>query len=187
MEKLNILIAGIGGQGVVTTGRMIAEVFNLKGYKVFEAETHGLAQRGGAVNVHVRIGDVNTPLIPMGKADILISLEATEALRNIQFLSKEAKIFLNTFTKPASLPNVKAVQVSEVVERLRNWQVFQVDCEKIHGKCNSVMLGCLYQASLKQYVEVKDFLSVMKDETNRNSFLSGLKYFSQAYEQEVRV
>ncbi|WP_054836165.1 2-oxoacid:acceptor oxidoreductase family protein [Metallosphaera hakonensis] len=134
MDKLSVLIAGIGGQGVVTAGRIIAEAFSVKGFKVFEAETHGLSQRGGAVNVHVRIGNVDGPLISKSGADILIALEATEALRNIEYLSNHGAIFLNASVKPPSLPKVKVYQLSEITEILKRWRTYVLDCNEIVGE-----------------------------------------------------
>ncbi|MEM0350698.1 MAG: 2-oxoacid:acceptor oxidoreductase family protein, partial [Archaeoglobaceae archaeon] len=68
--KLNILVLGVGGQGAITTAHLIARAALKAGLNVISAETHGMAQRGGSVEVHVRIGDVFAPLIPEGSADI---------------------------------------------------------------------------------------------------------------------
>ncbi|MEM3353693.1 MAG: 2-oxoacid:acceptor oxidoreductase family protein, partial [Saccharolobus sp.] len=85
MTHVNILIAGVGGQGIITAGKFIAEAGNYSNTKVLIAETHGLSQRGGGVNIHVRIGDVNSPLIPLGKANYLVGFEAMEVLRNLNY------------------------------------------------------------------------------------------------------
>ncbi|WP_048088095.1 2-oxoacid:acceptor oxidoreductase family protein [Metallosphaera yellowstonensis] len=175
MVKLNILICGIGGQGVVTTGKILAEAFSRRGFKVMEAETHGLAQRGGAVNVHVRIGDIEVPLIPEGGADYMIALEATELLRNINFLSKDAVIFVNAETKPSALPGQPMVDLNYILSFLKKWRTFVVDCRKISqssgGYCNIAMLAYLFQFGLKELLDIEDILSAIPGTVNKRLFI----------------
>jgi hypothetical protein len=88
MNKTDILIAGVGGQGTILTGRVIAALAMAEGLDVKTAETHGMAQRGGSVITHVRIDEkVYSPLIPQGDGDILLSFEKMEALRWLPYLS----------------------------------------------------------------------------------------------------
>ncbi len=87
MRRLNILLTGVGGQGILTSSTILARAAMEEGKNVITAETHGMAQRGGSVEVHVRIGDVYSPLIPEGKADYVISLEMAEALRYTKYFS----------------------------------------------------------------------------------------------------
>src|SRR6056297_596737 len=85
--KFDILIAGVGGQGVVLASRLLATAAIDSGYHVATAETIGMAQREGSVTSHVRIGDdVCGSLIPGGNANLIIGLEPAEAARNIHFL-----------------------------------------------------------------------------------------------------
>ncbi|SFM32948.1 indolepyruvate oxidoreductase subunit beta [Methanolobus profundi] len=94
--KFDILIAGVGGQGVVLASRLLATAAMDAGFHVATAETIGMAQREGSVTSHVRIGDdVCGSLIPQGKADLLIGLEPAEAARNILFLSKDGNMVVN--------------------------------------------------------------------------------------------
>ena len=79
--EYNIIIAGVGGQGVVTLGSLIAEAAMDAGLNVVMSEIHGLSQRGGSVSVDVRIGDVRSPIIPDGSADLIIGLEGMEGFR----------------------------------------------------------------------------------------------------------
>jgi len=94
--KLNVVIVGVGGQGALTTSGILARAAMKAGLNVITAETHGMAQRGGSVEVHVRIGDVKAPLIPEGKADVMIALEPSEALRYSKFLNSKSIVILNT-------------------------------------------------------------------------------------------
>jgi indolepyruvate ferredoxin oxidoreductase beta subunit len=94
--KFDILIAGVGGQGVVLTSRILATAAMNAGFHVATAETIGMAQRGGSVTSHVRIGDEACgSLIPRGRADLLIGIEPAEAARNILFLGKSGGMVVN--------------------------------------------------------------------------------------------
>lgn len=97
MAKTDILIAGVGGQGTILTGRIIASLAISEGMDVKTAETHGMAQRGGSVITHVRIGEkVFSPLIPAGDGDFLLSFEKMEALRWLPYLSPKGTVIVNT-------------------------------------------------------------------------------------------
>lgn len=94
--KFDILIAGVGGQGVVLASRLLATAAMDAGFHVATAETIGMAQREGSVTSHVRIGDeICGSLIPQGSADLIIGLEPAEAARNLRYLRKEASIVVN--------------------------------------------------------------------------------------------
>ena len=81
-RTLNVLLAGIGGQGVLTASQLLAEAGVCAGYDVKKSEVHGMAQRGGVVTSHVRIGRrVYSPIISSGEADLLVAFEEAEALR----------------------------------------------------------------------------------------------------------
>lgn len=96
METTNVLFAGVGGQGIVLASKILAKCAFEAGLQVKESELHGMAQRGGSVVSHVRFGkEVNCPLITMGEADILISLEELEGLRCYKFLKPKATIIFN--------------------------------------------------------------------------------------------
>ncbi|MDR3345140.1 MAG: indolepyruvate oxidoreductase subunit beta [Oscillospiraceae bacterium] len=86
MDNLNILIAGVGGQGTVLLARLIADMALARDLAVRGSETIGMAQRGGSVVSHVRIGESHSPLIPHGEADILLAFEPGEAIRAFGYL-----------------------------------------------------------------------------------------------------
>ena len=104
--KYDILIAGVGGQGVVLASRMLALAAMKAGFRVSTAETIGMSQREGSVSSHIRIGDeIQGSLIPAGQADLLIGLEPAETVRNLPFLKKAGKIIVNSHSiPPASKP-----------------------------------------------------------------------------------
>lgn len=93
----DILLCGVGGQGTVLASKLIAAAAMAKGNMVHSAETIGMAQRGGSVTSHIRIGEkASSPLIPHGNADILIAFEPAEAVRNLGYLKKDGIVIVNT-------------------------------------------------------------------------------------------
>jgi len=93
----NFLLCGVGGQGTVLASRLISTAAMARGLDVHSAETIGMAQRGGSVVSHVRIGDaVFSPLIPCGGADVIIAFEPAEAVRCLPYLKKEGVIAVST-------------------------------------------------------------------------------------------
>lgn len=84
----NILLCGVGGQGTVLASKLIAAAAMKNGLRVKTAETIGMSQRGGCVVSHVRVGseDIHSPLIPLGKADVIIAFEPAEAVRCLPYL-----------------------------------------------------------------------------------------------------
>ncbi|HMM06370.1 MAG TPA: indolepyruvate oxidoreductase subunit beta [Clostridiales bacterium] len=93
--KLDCLLSGVGGQGIVLASRIIAQAAMEKGLFARTSETIGMAQRGGCVVSHVRIGDTVSPLIPLGGADLLIGFEPGEALRCIAYLKEGGAVIVS--------------------------------------------------------------------------------------------
>jgi indolepyruvate ferredoxin oxidoreductase, beta subunit len=92
----NILVAGVGGQGVILASDIMSEVFMEAGYDVKKSEIHGMAMRGGIVTSHFRFGrKVFSPLIKEGQVDILFAFEQLEGLRWINHLRPDGKIVMN--------------------------------------------------------------------------------------------
>jgi len=91
----DILLCGVGGQGTVLASKILAATAMNAGYNVHSAETIGMAQRGGSVTSHVRIGEAYSPLIPNGKADIIMAFEPAEAVRNLIYLKKDGLVIVN--------------------------------------------------------------------------------------------
>lgn len=100
----DILICGVGGQGTVLASKIIAAAASAQGLPIHSAETIGMAQRGGSVTSHVRIGGkACSPLIPFGNADLLLAFEPAEAVRNIRYLRKDGVAIVNTIaTRPVT-------------------------------------------------------------------------------------
>lgn len=100
-KTFNIIISGVGGQGVITLLSLIDEAAFIEGYDVKSSELHGLSQRGGSVEAHVRFGKkVYSPLISAGSADLVISLEMLEGLRELAKAGKNTKFLINKYYLP---------------------------------------------------------------------------------------
>lgn len=97
--KYQIVIAGIGGQGAVFLVKVLSIASALIGEKCLGTENHGMSQRGGSVSCYVKIGNFYAPAIDEGQADLLIALEANEALRNIQYLKVDGGTIVVNATK----------------------------------------------------------------------------------------
>ena len=119
---LDVLLAGVGGQGTVLAAKVLAQTAQDKGWQVRTAETIGMAQRGGCVVSHVRTGDVVlSPLVPLGQADVLIGFEPAEAVRCLPYLKAEGTAIVCTkAVRPvtASLTG-SAYDGSEMIEYLQ--------------------------------------------------------------------
>lgn len=105
-EKImNILLVGVGGQGIITSSEILAQAAVNAGYDTKKSEIHGMSQRGGSVFSHIRFGkQVYSPLIAHGQADILLSLEEMETLRWLQYAHKNTHMVVcRNKIKPAML------------------------------------------------------------------------------------
>lgn len=139
---INCLLCGVGGQGTVLASKLIAMAAMEKGEDVRTAETIGMAQRGGCVVSHVRTGkNINSPLIPFGKADVLIAFEPAEAVRCLSYLKKGGTVIVNkkpvkpvTATLSGSSYNGTNM-LDYLKENVENCYV--IDGDKICSKCGS--------------------------------------------------
>ncbi len=104
MSVITVVLSGVGGQGTILAGDVLAKVAVAEGYDVKLSEVHGMAQRGGSVDTVVRFGDcVFSPVVDPGSADHLISFELTEAARALRFLRPGGRLIVNRRSIP-SLP-----------------------------------------------------------------------------------
>jgi indolepyruvate ferredoxin oxidoreductase beta subunit len=112
------MIAGVGGQGTVLASKLIAAAAMKNGYDVRTTETIGMAQRGGSVVSHVRIGEnIFSPLIPLGKAHILAAFEPAEAVRQLQFLDEQGLLIVcDNAVKPANSSTYEAAAMIEFLK-----------------------------------------------------------------------
>lgn len=96
-NRFSVIICGVGGQGIVLLSNIIGNSCAASDLRVITGEQHGLSQRHGSVSIHLRIGpDVRSPLIPVGTADAIMSLESLETLRYAEYLSEDAVVLMNS-------------------------------------------------------------------------------------------
>lgn len=151
----NILLSGVGGQGTVLASKLIAAAAMKKGQTVHTAETIGMAQRGGSVVSHVRIGDdVYSLLIPKGAADVIIAFEPSEAVRTMSYLKKNGTVIVSSApVKPAAdfMSSVK-YDVDAVLNYIKSSDIdlIIVDADKItdmFGNAKSLNVALLGAAA----------------------------------------
>ncbi|MBU2539648.1 indolepyruvate oxidoreductase subunit beta [Patescibacteria group bacterium] len=104
MDKtFNLILRGVGGQGIITLLSIINEAAFIEGYDVKSSELHGLSQRGGSVETHIRFGEkVYSPLVSRGQADLIIGLEVLEGLRGFSQANSKTKFLINNYYLPFS-------------------------------------------------------------------------------------
>jgi len=111
--KKDIILAGVGGQGILTIAAILGQAAIKRGWHLKQAEVHGMSQRGGDVQSHLRLSDepIWSDLIPFGGADMILSVEPMEALRYLPYLSKEGWIIANRtpFNNIAVYPDMEAI------------------------------------------------------------------------------
>ncbi|MDO5335037.1 MAG: indolepyruvate oxidoreductase subunit beta [Coriobacteriia bacterium] len=142
---INISIAGIGGQGSVLAARILAEAALARGWQVRTCETMGMAQRGGDVTSHVRMGNkgeqVHSPLPAKASVDVLIALEPGEGARNLPLLRKGGLLVTATTGQPPATADLKAApyDADAIIAELRRQGVnlLVVDDQELCGKLGS--------------------------------------------------
>jgi indolepyruvate ferredoxin oxidoreductase beta subunit len=116
--KFDIILAGVGGQGVLSMAAIIGRAAMLEGLQVKQSEVHGMAQRGGAVFAHLRLADheIASDLIPFGTADLILSMEPVESLRYLPYLAPQGVVVTasNAFVNIPDYPDTQGV-----LERVR--------------------------------------------------------------------
>lgn len=117
--KTDIILAGVGGQGILSIATVIGKAALAEGLYLKQAEVHGMSQRGGDVQSNLRISSdpIASDLIPLGGADIVVSLEPMEALRYVPYISKTGWIVTNT-TPFVNIPDYP--EMTEIDEELMN-------------------------------------------------------------------
>ncbi len=155
MNTKSILLVGVGGQGTILASKILSTGLVEAGYDVKMSEIHGMAQRGGSVSTQVRFGDeVYSPIIGRGAADILVSFEAMEALRWLEYLKPNGKVVINDYKIPsAPILAGKADYPEGIIESIKEKaDTWVIDAAKIAMDLgnpkvmNIVLLGALVKA-----------------------------------------
>jgi indolepyruvate ferredoxin oxidoreductase beta subunit len=156
IKEFNVLITGVGGQGVILMSELLGGAAVKDKLKVSGSEILGMAVRGGSVTSTIRLGeDVYGPLIPTGKCSALVGMEPSEALRNISYLSPSSLVIVNTTpTVPFTVPlgQSRYPDLETIVAKLKKTaeKVITLDAAKLALKAGSllttnvIMLGALF-------------------------------------------
>ena len=163
--KKDIILAGVGGQGILSIAAIIGYAAVESGLHLKQAEVHGMSQRGGDVQSHLRISDqeIFSDLIPLGGADLIISVEPMEALRYIPYLSEQGWLITNTKTFE-NIPNypAKDALLKEIDSHPRNVALDAEEIAKELGSnrmMNMVMLGAASPFLELDYAKLKAGIS----------------------------
>ncbi|HVP97558.1 indolepyruvate oxidoreductase subunit beta [Methanoregula sp.] len=184
--SFDILIVGIGGQGTILASNILGEACLIEGRPVKGAETHGMAQRGGSVETHIRIDGQYGPLIVPGTADLLISFDLLEALRYSHYLKTEGKMVVNrhmvlptsVFTQKGPVPTE-----DEIIAQLSRFKPCMIDADRIATDAGSILaqnVVILGAASWSMPLKSESLLAAVKKlvppktlETNVRAFEMG--------------
>lgn len=178
-DIINILIVGVGGQGVVLAADIVSLAFVKAGYDVKMSASYGMAQRGGSVVAHIRIGrKVYSPLIAKGEADVMMAMELREGYRYADYLRKSGLIMLLDNGPEALKGEIR--KVCKKILRIPYKEIMQ-DFRNIKS-ANIFMLGALsnYFSIRKRYwaEAVKEKLPLHFRDLNLSAFEKGKKKFS---------
>jgi len=197
-EVYGVFIGGVGGLGLLTLGRIIADAALMEGYNVKTSEFHGLAQRYGTLQCQVRFsrGPIYASTIPAGQADLIMGLEPLEGLRGIMYASKQAgtKFLVNTYRMyplKMSVERKKYPKISDIIKRMKEFsnEVYHLNASETVQKhtgdimlTNTYMLGAAVSNNLlplKRQSILKSLLNIVpKDfkDQNRKIFQLGEKH-----------
>lgn len=203
-NKINILITGVGGQGVLLAAKILGKASVRAGKNVMVSEIHGMAQRGGAVVCNVRIGKVYGSLIADGTADCILSMEPVEALRYISKIrvnEKERGIVLTDINpvipSTVSVGEEEYPSLDKVYEEIESVaRLIKIDALKVAKECgasitkNMVMLGTLAGIDILPFDAtivmdaMKESISERHRKVNEEAFKKGMKFIKEWNDQD---
>lgn len=190
----NVILAGVGGQGILTLAAIVDYAAMLSGFHIKQAEVHGMSQRGGAVQSHLRISDkeIYSDLIPKGKADLIISLELMESLRYLPFLSEDGIIITATETVKNITDYPEEEQIMQQIKNSGFKHIF-IDARKTALEAGSAKVENVVMVGLASKflgIEKKQFQKSIKElfaDKGDNIIALNLKAFDLGEELAVEV
>ncbi len=181
MKKVQIILAGIGGQGILFSSRLIAEWGLKAGMAVMGSETHGMSQRGGSVTAHLKLGSFHSSMIREGTADILYSFEENETYKSLKFLRNGGVCFTN-------LENAARFDAKVLDHLGKNETEFRsFDASGAAAKIGSIMstniilIGYSVGTGLVPY-KYEELKSVLESITKKAHLETNLRAFEMGYE-----
>ena len=160
--KTDIILCGVGGQGILSIATIIGEAALNENLFIKQAEVHGMSQRGGDVQSNLRISDkpISSDLIPLGAADVIISMEPMEALRYLPYLSKDGWVITSTapFVNIPNYPPIEDIQAA--LDKLPHVVAFDIEQMAKDGvvprSANVILLGAAQKAIGISYDKLQD-------------------------------
>lgn len=186
--KTDIILSGVGGQGILSIAAAIGEAALKEGLYMKQAEVHGMSQRGGDVQSNLRLSDrpIASDLIPLGHADLIISLEPMESLRYLPYLNKEGWLVTNSqpFINIPNYPDLEKVKAE--LDKLPHKVVLDVEAiAKEAGStraANIVMLGAATPFLGIEYEKIEDGVRSIFARKGEEIVAMNLKALKAGYE-----
>jgi indolepyruvate ferredoxin oxidoreductase beta subunit len=197
-SEINIIICGVGGQGVVVMSELLGNAAVKDGVEVKGSEVLGMAQRGGSVFSNIRLGGgAVSPVTPEGKCDVLVAVEPSEALRNIQYLARNSVVILNSRTVlpyTVFLGQSKYPSHEEIVAKLKEVtdRVVVLDATRLAEEAGSLqaanvaMMGALFGTGLLP-VSVETAKAVIEARFPARAAATNLKAFDLGYTEAQKA
>lgn len=170
MSKLDLIICGLGGQGIVTANKIVSNVALSTNYEIKVTDIMGLGQRGGQVISHIRIGRfVCSPIIQKGEADVIIALELLEAMRALSYLSNNGTMLVNEYyVKPSTITTGLDKDIDYDIKAM------------LKKECNFISLVSPYTIIKKESININIF-------TIANVFFLGILSSMLPFDDEVWI
>lgn len=190
MNKFNIYLIGVGGQGIGLLSEIITRAVNHSGQKVKTVDTHGLAQRGGTVKSQIRIGNIYSPLISAGQADLVIALEENEALRALNSHLKDhgKLLYYQTQYQPLFIrQGEEQIDLTATIKekcaqrQITLYQAFKADLADPRQE-NIVVLAAIAKNGLIPGVCKNDYLQALDDLMEQQMLAKNLQLFQKEAE-----
>lgn len=198
MKEFNIVLAGVGGQGILLAAEILGTAAVREGLNVRVGEIHGMAQRGGAIVSTVRIGEnVLSPMVLEGKADVILGFEPLETLRNIKYASEKTLIIMGDEKIPPpglALEGENYPQTNEILEKIRRFSknVITVEALRLAKEAgntvmqNTVLLGAL-AATGKLPIREDSLLEALKELVPAKYLEMNVKAFKLGYNHSKKL
>lgn len=196
MKTYNLVVVGVGGQGLLTLGSILGEACNIAGYDVSVAEVHGMSQRGGSVVIYVKIGQEPSPIVPLGGADHIIALEMIEAARYLAYARRGGRVSINDFIWPPPLSEYPSRDNLVKAVREKNIKLYILDANSLSAKylgspisANIAMIGFALgvDPELRSIVSLANVEKAMEEVFRGKALEANKAVLREAFEVGLKV
>lgn len=185
--KQKIIIAGIGGRGVLLASSLLLECAFRKRIPILSSDEYGMSQRGGSVVSHIKVGDFQSPLIGRGEANVLLALERTEGYKNLSFLKEKGLLIINS-----PFPTLESQDLKVALEG-KQIRYYLVDADGMAAEMgfplgvNMILLG--FFSAFSGALFQKDDLQqcILKKTSKKKALDLNLKAFDRGYQEALHL